>query len=330
MAQFTKKQLKRTLIATIIICVIVAGLILGVFLKSYLSKTNLLKDQDFAAALADKLGVSVRGLSQDMLDKYQYCRLSFSAYDQTNGITGYSYLILGDETYAEAMLAQTEESEEEAEEVSADTSADESAEESSAAYTEDNYIVLFNVVPQYAEDYAAFRNLKVLSVLDSYDISQISYDISYASYIYYYQSGGSQLGWNTADIISALSLQKINDLSAFTTLKDLRYLSLANSSVKSLEGLDKLPALEYLDVSRTNVSAIPAGSATLKTMIAADNSIEDISGLASCEKLEVVALDSNKVTDISALSGLNELKVVSLTGNKIKSLSPLKDHAKIE
>ena len=77
MAQFTKKQLKRTLIATIIVCVIVAGLILGVFLKSYLSKTNLLKDQDFAAALADKLGVSVRGLSQDMLDKYQYCRLSF-------------------------------------------------------------------------------------------------------------------------------------------------------------------------------------------------------------------------------------------------------------
>ena len=48
MAQFTKKQLKRTLIATIIVCVIVAGLILGVFLKSYLSKTNLLKDQDFA------------------------------------------------------------------------------------------------------------------------------------------------------------------------------------------------------------------------------------------------------------------------------------------
>ncbi|MBO7666286.1 MAG: hypothetical protein J6S70_02530, partial [Clostridia bacterium] len=238
MAQFTKKQLKRTLIATIIVCVIVAGLILGVFLKSYLSKTNLLKDQDFAAALADKLGVSVRGLSQDMLDKYQYCRLSFSAYDQTNGITGYSYLILGDETYAEAMLAQAdEEEEEEAEEVSADTSADESAEESSAAYTEDNYIVLFNVVPQYAEDYAAFRNLKILSVLDSYDISQISYDISYASYIYYYQSGGSQLGWNTADIISALSLKKISDLTAVAELKELRYLSLANSSLKSLEGL---------------------------------------------------------------------------------------------
>ena len=208
MAQYTKKQLKRTLIATLVLCVIVAGLCVGVFLKSYLSKTDLFKDQEFAAALAEKLGVSVHGLTQEMLDKYQYCRLSFSSYND-EGFTGFSYLILGDETYAEAMLASAEEAEEAAEEtensaepevsaevsadvsaeVSGETSADGSEEETSRPYTEDNYIVLYNVIPKNAEDYAAFRNLKILSVLDSYDISNIEYEISYANYIYYYNYG---------------------------------------------------------------------------------------------------------------------------------------------
>ena len=93
-----------------------------------------------------------------------------------------------------------------------------------------------------AEDLKLFPNLRYVSILSSYDVYNIEYNATLYSYYNQYYGGDS---FDAESIISALSLSDINNLQAFSSNPRIEYLSLANSSVNSLNGIASLPSLKF-------------------------------------------------------------------------------------
>ena len=74
--KYSRKHQRTVLIITIVLCAAVLAATLFVTINSYVNTSPLFSDQDFAQALAEQLGVSPRNLTQEMLNDYEYIRIT--------------------------------------------------------------------------------------------------------------------------------------------------------------------------------------------------------------------------------------------------------------
>jgi internalin A len=125
-------------------------------------------------------------------------------------------------------------------------------------------------------------------------------------------------------IRNTLDKSSDEDISS-TDLAKLKELSIQNSSVSNLNGLEyciNLTSLEIREVPVTDIS--PLSSLTNLTKLSLCNDqISDISPLSKLFKLEWLAVEVNPLEDISPLSELTSLEILGLAGDQITDISPL-------
>ena len=282
--KYSRKHQRTVLIITIVLCAAVLAATLFVTINSYVNTSPLFSDQDFAKAIADQLGVSPRNLTQEMLNDYEYIRITamFTQPTADSPFVVYPLCTLGNSQFTDRIIseaeAEAEAENDEDESDSSDTSSAASSDTSSDTFYLDNSIS-FYVMLTDAEDLKLFPNLRYVSILSSYDVYNIEYNATLYSYYNQYYGGDS---FDAESIISALSLSDINNLQAFSSNPRIEYLSLANSSVNSLNGIASLPSLKVLDLSNSALS--------------------DISSVGSAGVLEELFLTGTGVKDFSALS----------------------------
>ncbi|WP_161485265.1 leucine-rich repeat domain-containing protein [Alkalihalobacillus trypoxylicola] len=110
-------------------------------------------------------------------------------------------------------------------------------------------------------------------------------------------------------------------------MKSLEYISIERSELKTLEGLQYAPNLEYLyayDNEFDDISLLK-GLKNLTNLDLDYNKIEDISVLAELELLEYINLRENQISNVDPLKGLTNLVELSLSYNQIENISALKD-----
>jgi Leucine-rich repeat (LRR) protein/tetratricopeptide (TPR) repeat protein len=144
-----------------------------------------------------------------------------------------------------------------------------------------------------------------------------------------------------------LANTRVTDLGGLSDFP-LRNLNLTSAPVTNLGPVAMLP-LEELNLSATPVSDLsPLPKATLQRLVLAKcAALEDLSGLAGCERLEEISLASTpfrdlsplqklpvrkldvqncpQLKDISALAGFSQLEELILAGTSVSDLSPLKN-----
>ncbi|XP_047456679.1 leucine-rich repeat-containing protein 47 [Mugil cephalus] len=136
------------------------------------------------------------------------------------------------------------------------------------------------------------------------------------------------------DVISNLKSLKVLDLSVNNLqvlpvgIAQLRELNTLNVSCNSLEvlpeGLSQCTKLSTINISKNRISGFPADLCSerldlLSTLVASDNSIEELSGdIHRLAALKVLDLSNNKLREIpSDLSDCPKLKEINFKGNKL-------------
>ena len=152
--------------------------------------------------------------------------------------------------------------------------------------------------------------------------------------------------------LAAAIRQKIGDSITTHTLLDLTQLSVPNSGITDLTGLEHAHSLTYLglggqgnannnrvsnfsplagltnltlDLSQSFLSDVAplAGLKNLTKLILRSNNISDISPLANLKNLTQLDLSSNNISDVVPLADLTNLTLLWLEGNNISDMSPL-------
>lgn len=107
---------------------------------------------------------------------------------------------------------------------------------------------------------------------------------------------------NLSNFEIQFSNEKI-DMKILTMLKNLEYITLTNSQIDKIEGLDNLSSL-----TRINLGS---------------NQITKIEGLQNLTNLETLYLNNNKIIKIEGLENLSKLKTLNLSHNQIIDITPL-------
>ena len=95
--------------------------------------------------------------------------------------------------------------------------------------------------------------------------------------------------------------------------------------IQSLKGLERAINLEFLQISRCEVSDLTplAGLENLQVLKLNKNRITDIASLSGLVNLQHLALQNNQISDISPLLRLGNLQNLRVEGNQIADISPL-------
>ena len=152
--------------------------------------------------------------------------------------------------------------------------------------------------------------------------------------------------------LAAAIRQKIGDSITTHTLLNLTQLSVPNSGITDLTGLEHAHSLTYLnlggqgtannnrvsnfsplagltnltlDLSQSSLSNVAplAGLKNLTELILRRNNISDVAPLAGLTNLTGLTLTSNNISDVAPLAGLTNLTQLWLGGNNISDMSPL-------
>ena len=100
---------------------------------------------------------------------------------------------------------------------------------------------------------------------------------------------------------------------------EIRELSLANCGIRSIEGLQEMTNLQYLDLNFNEVEDLsPLAHLTgLKTLRLQGNAVRDIRPLSGLVLLEELDIGSNSVSDMTPLEKLERLSVLSVSHNPV-------------
>ncbi|KAI3371010.1 hypothetical protein L3Q82_023660, partial [Scortum barcoo] len=115
-------------------------------------------------------------------------------------------------------------------------------------------------------------------------------------------------------------------LSTLTQCAHLQSLTLRRCGLKSLEDINKLAQLCYIDVQENDISFIDCENMTsLRVLRLARNKLTSIHGLSGAENLDVLDLSHNSITRIAGLESVRRLQRLSLDHNQLISTKGLKD-----
>ncbi|MEO0897372.1 MAG: hypothetical protein AAFY71_13280 [Bacteroidota bacterium] len=110
--------------------------------------------------------------------------------------------------------------------------------------------------------------------------------------------------------LSLVGVKEIKNLDFLPNFPLLHTLSLSNSGMESLVGINHLPELKILVVNNCP--------------------IQDFSPLNNCKRLQTLIANGTQVGDLSPLSSLKELEIVSLNNTSVRSLTSLVSLAKLK
>jgi len=122
---------------------------------------------------------------------------------------------------------------------------------------------------------------------------------------------------------TALQTALTDKLSAFpdgvtdANLASITSLSIINSTIEDLEGLQYAVNLTDLSLSNNNISDLSqlSGLKKLKSLTLNSNSIESISPLINLTELQVLSLENNMILDLEGIQNLTNLRVLDLEDN---------------
>ena len=130
--------------------------------------------------------------------------------------------------------------------------------------------------------------------------------------------------------LAAAIRQEIGDSITTHTLLNLTQISVPNSGIIDLTGLEHAHSLTYLNLggqgnaNNNRVSNFsPLAGLTNLMLDLSQSSLSDVSPLAGLENLTELILRSNNISDVSPLAGLTNLTGLTLTSNNISDVSPL-------
>ena len=106
---------------------------------------------------------------------------------------------------------------------------------------------------------------------------------------------------------------------------EIANLDAAKRGIESLEGIQCLQNLKYLNFGSNQISDISAllNLTNLKWLFFYDNQVSDISALSNLTSLQDLSFSDNQVSDISALSNLTSLQDLSFSGNQVSNIYAL-------
>jgi internalin A len=108
-------------------------------------------------------------------------------------------------------------------------------------------------------------------------------------------------------------------------LELLTKISVADNPVKTLEPLQLLPNIEYLDASFCGLKNIEGIESNKKIteLYLENNALTDIKPLAGLENIRTLILRSNLIYDLSSLDALKSLQLLDIGHNQIESIEEL-------
>ncbi|XP_034735267.1 leucine-rich repeat and IQ domain-containing protein 1 [Etheostoma cragini] len=115
-------------------------------------------------------------------------------------------------------------------------------------------------------------------------------------------------------------------LSTLAQCTQLQSLTLRRCGLKSLEGINQIPQLCYIDVQENNISFVNCENMTsLRVLQLGHNKLTSIHGLTGAENLDVLDLSYNSITRIAGLESMRRLQRLSLDHNHLISTKGLRD-----
>ncbi len=112
-----------------------------------------------------------------------------------------------------------------------------------------------------------------------------------------------------------------------SSMANLKTLSITKTAIshEELAIIGKLPSLEGLTLDGCGLSSAAGleNAVNLTQLNLSNNTVRNITALASLEKLQTLLLPHNALTDLSPLAGLTALQTLDVSYNSLTSLSPL-------
>lgn len=137
----------------------------------------------------------------------------------------------------------------------------------------------------------------------------------------------SQLHYFTGLTSLTIENQPVVDLSFLSTMEDLKTLDLSGCLLNAdqLSLIGALPQLETLDISSCQLSTLNGlnNLTTLRYLNASVNSISDLLPLLGNSNLETLDLQHNAISNFGALGGLEKLSVLNLSNNALTDFSAI-------
>ena len=118
------------------------------------------------------------------------------------------------------------------------------------------------------------------------------------------------------------------DLTPLAALSKLENLSLACTTIQSIEPLSALTNMKNLEIwgTRMVMDLSPlSGMTKLESLWLTHNVISDLTPLAGLKNLWALQLEQNAISDITPISALPNLKKLMISDNPIKDYTPLSD-----
>ncbi|XP_060933275.1 leucine-rich repeat and IQ domain-containing protein 1 [Limanda limanda] len=135
-------------------------------------------------------------------------------------------------------------------------------------------------------------------------------------------------GCRSLQEVTTVTLEELPGCS-FVTLAQcpqLQSLTLRRCGLKSLEGINQLPQLCYIDVQGNDISFVDCENmASLQVLRLGHNKLTSIHGLSGAENLKVLDLSHNSITRIAGLESIRRLQSLSLDHNQLISTKGLRD-----
>jgi Leucine-rich repeat (LRR) protein len=125
--------------------------------------------------------------------------------------------------------------------------------------------------------------------------------------------------------LRATERSSLSDISAISSLSDLRELSLEGTNCNDLSPIAGLQQLQILVCQGTQVSALApiAGLQHLQRLDCSGTKVSDLSPIAALQKLKHLDCSFTRVSDLSPVAGLQQLQSLNCGGTQVNDLSPI-------
>lgn len=328
MASTFRKKQKAHLIAAIICCALVVAAIvvcLVINLSHRNSVYNKFADKNFADALASALGYNSHyDIKQEDLDNVEslvyFCQIGIDSSSSSGSYASYAYpvVMLGDATYTDSLLQQSD--------------PDYEAPAETPDYSS-NYKVANCAISDPA-DLNLFKNLRILRAFDSAEVSSMV-ESSYYTTMYSYYGMCEAISSDT--VINTLKLKDLTSLEQLSDLTKLEQLSICYSGITNLNGIENFKNLKKLDATETALTSIEGLSKETELTYLALNSINETKVAASDNEASDDEKDDDKEEEkkfnetgigdaaLKEIAALSKLSYLDISGNNVSDLSVLKD-----
>ena len=130
------------------------------------------------------------------------------------------------------------------------------------------------------------------------------------------------------------SCESLSDLRPLINFRNLQFLDISDTSVKTLEGLNEAINLRVIDFNGSIVAELDPLIKCEKIALICANSclkLKSIKGLQNCVNLKAINLvDCSSLLSLEGLENCRELRSIKLSGSGVKNVNPLVNCQKIK